>query len=244
MPVGSADQGVGLGAGEMMVTADYHFQYIDWWHSAIPFPSEGDPDEDYPHFGLMKSNIVNLGLTIGLSDYWNISVKQTIGERCMVWEAEDEDGDLHNSAHHRTECSSTDYVNAKGGYFGDMRINSKYLFKNQGKGPGNRIFLGMGLVIPSKNTLTKNPYYTEGNGVDEHYLDHRHFYLSDGAYKMFSELQFFKKRSTYPVFVGGSLNFEFPIKENKYGYTPSKLYTLNLCLHSSKLFLEISTTSI
>ena len=122
MPVGSADRGVGLGAGEMMFTVDYHSQYIDWWHSPIPFPSSESPAEPYNHFGLLRSNIVNLGLTIGLDDWWNISLKQTIGERCMEWET------AELSSHHRTECTSTDYDNAKGGYFGDIRINVKYLF--------------------------------------------------------------------------------------------------------------------
>ena len=30
LPVGSADKGVGLGAGEVMFTGDYIYQNIDW----------------------------------------------------------------------------------------------------------------------------------------------------------------------------------------------------------------------
>ena len=32
LPVGSADKGIGLGAGEIMITADYAFYHIDWEH--------------------------------------------------------------------------------------------------------------------------------------------------------------------------------------------------------------------
>jgi len=138
MPVGSADKGVGLGAGEIMITLDHTYQFIDWEHSAIPFPNAENPDEDFEHLGLLKSNIFNVGLTIGINDYWNITFSQIFGERCMEWEGEEE------SSHHRTECSSSDFDNAVGGYLGDARINIKYIFKNQGKGIGDRIFFGGG----------------------------------------------------------------------------------------------------
>ena len=114
LPVGSADKGVGLGAGEIMFTGDYIYQSIDWEHSELI-------DEPFDHFGLLNSNILNIGLTVGLNDYWNVSLSQLFVERCMVWESRDEDGDLESSVHHRTECSSDDFVNSKGGYLGDAR---------------------------------------------------------------------------------------------------------------------------
>ncbi len=66
-----------------MFTGDYIYQTIDWWHGIIPFPTSENPDEPYEHYGLLNSNILNLGLTIGLSDYWNISLSQLLVERCM-----------------------------------------------------------------------------------------------------------------------------------------------------------------
>ena len=36
LPVGSADNGVGLWAGQIMISGNYNFQYIDWAHDPIP----------------------------------------------------------------------------------------------------------------------------------------------------------------------------------------------------------------
>ena len=240
MPVGSADKGVGLGAGEIMLTGDYIYQSIDWSHGVIPLPTPGDPDEDFEHMGLLNSNILNLGLTIGLNDYWNVSLSQLFVERCMEWTV------LESSQHHRTECSSSDFVNSKGGYLGDARLNFKYLLANQGKGPGNRVFIGGGLVIPSNNVLTESPFLTD---VDDHYPEHRHFALSDGTYKIFSEFQYFKKRIQFTVFWGATFNYEHPLEISKYGFRPSKVYDLSIMAISGPIkiktnFLKISSIGL
>ncbi len=62
MPVGSADKGVGLGAGEMMVTADYSFQFIDWWHEPVP-------GEAFEHEGNLSTHMLNLRFSLGFNDY-------------------------------------------------------------------------------------------------------------------------------------------------------------------------------
>jgi len=229
-----------------MFTGDYIYQSIDWWHGIIPLPSPENPDEPYEHMGLLNSNILNLGLTIGLNDYWNISLSQLLVERCMEWEAKDEDGNFHTSVHHRTECSSSDFDNSKGGYLGDTRFNFKYLLANQGKGPGNRIFIGGGLVIPSNNVLKESPYLTDEDG---HYPEHRHFALSDGSYKIFTDFQFFKKRMKMPVFWGTTVSVEYPLEASDYGFYPSKVYDLSVMALSGPVniktnFLEISSIGL
>ena len=190
-----------------MFTGDYIYQSIDWEHSELV-------DEPFDHFGLLNSNILNIGLTIGLNDYWNISLSQLLVERCMEWEAP------YDSDHHRTECSSSDFDNSKGGYLGDTRFNFKYLLSNQGKGPGNRIFIGGGVVIPSNNVLTKSPFLED--------LEHRHFALSDGTYKIFTDFQFFRKRMKMPVFWGTTFSVEYPLETSDYGFHPSKVYDLSV----------------
>ena len=35
LPVGNSDRGVGLGAGEVMLFADFAYQNFDWWHEQI-----------------------------------------------------------------------------------------------------------------------------------------------------------------------------------------------------------------
>ena len=61
------------------------------------------------------------------------------------------------------------------------------------KGPGTRVFIGMGLEIPSDNILTESPW-TKINGL---FTPHRHFYISDGAYKMNFLGNFLKKEFNF-----------------------------------------------
>lgn len=238
---------------------DFGYQYFDWWHEQVESYKPGTNElEDFDHSGLFKNKTINLGFTIGLNDYWNVTVSQLISERCMEWEGPvftgDEDyfdANVHEigdskSVHHRTECSSSDFFNGEkqiafGGLLGDTRINFRYLLFNQGKGPGSRLFLGLGFDIPSSNVITESPWIKSDHDNDnnlatlDRYTPHRHFYLSDGAYKMNLELQFFKKRMKYPVFWGGTFAFSFPLNDSKYGFTPSKRYQLSLLAMSSSL---------
>ena len=254
-----------------MLFGDYSSQTFDWWHAQVPdaFIPGTNLNEDFEHNGLLDNKILNIGFTLGLNDYWNVSLTQMISERCMIWEGPTwQSGDDipigysigdSKTVHHRTECTSTDFIDpetnevkAYGGYFGDTRLNFKYLFSNTGKGTGSRIFGGLGLVIPSENTLTESPwaksdhdgdddclidFSVDCNGIDadgnlissEHrYSPHRHFYLSDGVYKIFFEAQYFKKRVKIPVFWGGAFSFEFPLNESDYGFRPSKRYDLSV----------------
>ena len=232
-----------------MAFGNFAYYYIDWWHEEIPdaYNIFGDP-EDFDHPGLFKNKAVNLGFTIGLNDYWNVTLSQLISERCMEWEGPVDDDGNSLTVHHRTECSSSDFFNgdnqiAFGGVLGDTRINFRYLLFNQLKGPGERLFLGMALDIPSSNVITESPWKKilfdhDNNPLTDEiltYSPHRHFYLSDGVYKMNLELQFFKKRIKFPVFWGGTLSFNFPLNDSKYGFRPSKRYELSLMAMSSSI---------
>ena len=76
----------------------------------------------------------------------------------MTW-----DDDDNVTIHHRDEGSDTDFINknseiqANGGLLGDSRILVRFIALNAGKGSGLRLFLGGGIGIPSKNTLTSSP---------------------------------------------------------------------------------------
>ena len=264
MPVGNSDRGVGLGAGEIMLFADVNYQNFKWWHDIVPgaiIPGTTS-EELFEHKGQFNNKNLNLGFTIGINDYWNMTISQLISERCMDWEGPvftgqetlavdgfDFNSDIHTiggskSVHHRSECSSSDFYDgdnqiAFGGYLGDTKINFKYLLYNQGKGPGNRVFIGGGLLIPSSSTITESPWVKSDHDnnpiTDDTYTPHRHFYLSDGAYKMFTEIQFFKKRVKKPVFVGGTLSVNFPLNKSDYGFKPSTNYELSLMALSGPL---------
>ena len=198
-------------------------QYIDWWHEALPGSGEG-----FDHEGTLASVVLSPTLTIGLSNYWNFTLGQSIGNRNMTW-----DGDT-TTIHHRDESTGSNFKNAEGGIMGDTRLMFRYLVFNDGQGAGKRWFLGSGLVIPSKNTLTSDPFSLGGEGKV-----HRHFSISEGVYKGLLEMQYFKKQMINPVFIGGTIMAELPINKNNYGYTASQLYDLSLTVFS-KLIPAIS----
>lgn len=208
-----------------MLSGNYNFQYIDWSHAPIP-------GEEFEHLGNLVTHLITPTITIGLSDYLNISYKQAIGVRSMDWMGDGE------SDHHRDENSLSDFVNALGNAFGDATINLKYLLTNTGLQPGSRIFLGAGLIIPSNNVLTESPYLEndDGSALNEH----RHFSLSDGCYKTNFELQYYIKRKSKnwfePAFYGLTVNYIKPIKESEYGYLSSNTYIgVGSILFSTKL---------
>ena len=220
MPVGNSDKGVGLWAGQVMFNLDNANQHIDWWHEALP-----GSGESFDHSGTLTSTMLSPALTIGLSNYWNMTISQTLGNRVMTW-----DGDS-TTIHHRNESSLSNFVNAAGGILGDTRVLFRYLLFNDGQGAGKRVFFGGGFVLPSKNTLTSDPFFLSGEEV----VEHRHFSLSEGAHKGVLEMQYYKKRDTNPVFVGGSLTTEIPFGENEHGFQASQLYDGALTVLSKKI---------
>ena len=203
-----------------MVGLDNMNQYIDWWHDALPGSGEG-----FEHEGTLTSVILSPTLTIGLSNYWNFTLGQSLGNRIMTW-----DGDT-TTIHHRDEGTNSNFKNAEGGIMGDTRLMFRYLLFNDGQGTGKRCFIGSGLVIPSKNTLTSDPFFLGG----EEKTDHRHFSMSEGVYKGVLEVQYFKKQMINPVFMGGTIMAELPINENRHGYKASQLYDLSLTVFSKQI---------
>jgi|TARA_B110000914_G_C15491608_1_gene460941 hypothetical protein len=185
-------------------------QYIDWWHEAIP-------GEEFDHEGSLSSYLVRPGLIYGISNRLNLSVNTILGLKKMNWFGD------NSSLHHRDEHTNKDFLNAVGGILGDSKIIARYLFKNTGSGNGARIIFGSGVIIPSKNTITINPFLkTDGN-----FVPHRHFSLSNGTYNIIADFQYYYKKSSNPVFYGGYFGIEKPIKENEYSYLPSTSINAN-----------------
>ena len=200
-----------------MLGLDNTNQYIDWWHEALPGSGEG-----FDHEGTLISMIMRPSITLGLSNYWNLTIIQNIGIRTMRWEGDSV------TIHHRNEGSHTDFSNANGGLLGDSRIMARYLIVNDGRGPGKRWFIGTGLILPSRNTLTSDPFFLNNEEKDEH----RHFSISEGVHKGVLEMQLFIKRMTTPVFIGGTLSAVLPLKESKYGFKASESYDLSVVAFS------------
>ena len=152
-----------------MLSSNYNYQYIDWSHGPLG-------NENFDHVGDMLTYTTNFGFSLGLSDYWNLQLSQIFAYRYMNFNSD------QFSMHHRDEGSSENFINAIGGYLGDTQFNLKYLHQNAGKGPGKRVVFGLGIISPSKNQLTANPFeiYTDDQG-EEVYSEHMHFALSDVA---------------------------------------------------------------
>ena len=209
---------MGLGAGEIMLGTDFNYQFIDWQHDPTP-------DEDFHHLGTLSAFVLSPSITIGLTDWWNVSLSQILGNRYMTWGADT------TSKHHRDEGSESNFTNAIGGYLGDTKVMVRYLLFNAGRGPGVRLFLGGGMAIPSENTLTSDPFFLNGTTIEEH----RHFSMSEGVHKAIFETQFFIKRMKNPVFMGGTLTIEEPLKENEHGFQASQLIDLSITAFTKKL---------
>ena len=203
-----------------MVGSNFNYQFIDWQH--------GDIGEGFDHLGTLSATVFTPNITLGLTDWWNITFSQVIGRRYMTWEVPNE-----TTIHHRDEGSESGFDNAIGGYLGDSRIIARFLALNAGKGPGLRLFLGGGIGIPSKNSLISDPFFLNGDEVKPH----RHFSMSEGIYKAIFETQFFIKRIKNPVFAGGTFSIEQPLGESEYGYKGSRLVDFSLTAFSKKIKL-------
>ena len=208
-----------------MLSINGNFQHIDWSHDALP--EENDVGD---HLGTLQSYITIPSFTVGLTDYLNINFSQILGVRSMKWK------NPNISDHHRDETSLTDYITSNGfrqaigGLLGDSSIKLRYLYKNAGMKEGSRIYFGSGLSIPSNNILTESPFLEEAEGSPQDNEgwtgEHRHFSLSEGAYKALFELQVFKKRMSNPVFYGFACNVDIPINTSKYGFKPGISYSI------------------
>jgi len=203
LPGGNSDKGLGADRNELYYSLTQSSQYIDWWHAPVP-------GENFDHEGNLASLIIKPGVIYGLSQKLNLFINTTLGTRIMNWHGENE------SVHHRDEHTHENFSNAIGGIFGDSKLILRYLIKNTGAGDGYRTILGGGITIPSKNTLTKSPFLK----VDDEYVPHRHFSMSNGTYNLISDFQLYYKRSANPVFFGGSITVEKPLSENEYYYLP------------------------
>ena len=203
-----------------MFSSDQMTEYIDWFHGPLK-----NSEEKFNHKGSLLSFFVEPKFTIGVSNYWNITISQKIGHRQMTWKTK------AKSIHHRNEGTSSNFQNALGGFLGDAKISANYLIFNDGQGVGKRFYIGCGLIIPSKNTLTSDPFFLS----NEQKTEHRHFSLSEGSYKNTFETQYFIKRNTNPVFIGGVFSITKPIKENQYGFKSSTNYDFSFTGFSKKI---------
>jgi hypothetical protein len=135
------------------------------------------------------------------------------GARTLNYEGEPND-------HHRDETR-------KG--LADSRIILRRILENQIFGPGKKVFLGYGIVIPSANTITDNPFEHE-NSRNGDAKEHTHFNMSEGVYKFLGEVQYFE-RGESPFIFGGVGKLEVPLSPNKYDYLAGSQFNGSLMIY-------------
>ena len=91
-----------------MLGLDNNYQNIIWSHTEIDNENANYEIGDGDHSGQLSTKIISPTVTIGLSDYWNMSITQTFGIRSMIW------GKDWDSMHHRSENTTSNFKNAIG----------------------------------------------------------------------------------------------------------------------------------
>ena len=156
------------------------------------------------HKGNLRSKLAEINATFGISDQWNMSVDMMLGNRSMDYYRVE-------NIHHRDEHKLG---------LGDTRVTLRYLFENTTFGPGQRMFLGSGLIIPSKNTLQDDPFLMGRNGQR-----HTHFDLGEGVYKGLLEFQYFNRTQGFILLKSGlhknRIQNWFYSKQNKHASAKS-----------------------
>ena len=176
--------------GELLIGSNFSSQFINWGHGPLPDDTTG------AHDGNLNSNIGDFSLNYGLSENWNIETTMSFGIREMDYFGRKTD-------HHRDESKTG---------LGDIGLTLRYISSNISFGPGTRLFFGGGVIIPSNNTVKKNPFKIP-------IKEHTHFDISEGAFKLVGEIQYFK-RDTLPIVMGGILKYSSALTENDYSFIP------------------------
>jgi hypothetical protein len=179
-----------LDKGELLIGSNFSSQFINWGHGPLPDDTTG------AHDGNLNSNIGDFSLNYGLSENWNIETTMSFGIRGMDYFGRKTD-------HHRDESKTG---------LGDIGLTLRYISSNISFGPGTRLFFGGGVIIPSNNTVKKNPFKIP-------IKEHTHFDISEGAFKLVGEIQYFK-RDTLPIVMGGILRYSSALTENDYSFIP------------------------
>ena len=63
-----------------MLGADFNYQFIDWQHAPVH-----DENNAFHHLGTLSALVFSPSITVGLTDWWNISFRQVLGKRYMNW---------------------------------------------------------------------------------------------------------------------------------------------------------------
>lgn len=157
------------------------------------------------HAGTIDVQMLSAYALYGLSETVDILMKVPFVSWHM--DADEEDN------HHRTETIQG---------FGDIDLGVRWAILNQKFGPGHRLFVGMNISLPTAGDYDINPFSSMADSVK-----HTHFALGGGHYSSSLNVEWWY-RSEFPLIIGISSNYAFPLNTSTIGFKSSKKLSLHL----------------
>jgi hypothetical protein len=174
-----------------MVGGEYGFSHLNPSRFNESGASLDDVDE---HAGTIDVHTVNLYGLYGFSGKLNGIVKIPF----VVWHQEA----VHQDNHHRTETIRGQ---------GDISAGIRMLFRNETFGPGQRLYAGAILIMPTGEGYNMNPFSANADSIS-----HTHFALGAGHFSGSLDLEWWY-RSEFPLVIGASAAYTFPLNVSSVG---------------------------
>ena len=120
---------------------------------------------------------------------------------------------VEEDAHHRNKTIQG---------FRDVRLGLRYVVSNTLFGPGERLFLGLTLALPTATSYAANPFATEADS-----LDHSHFALGNATATgtMYGE---WWRRSEFPWVTGLLVRYRPRSPQSSLGFQPGSRLAIDL----------------
>ena len=119
----------------------------------------------------------------------------------------------HPDNHHRTQTVAG---------LADAEIGLRWLLKNQIFGPGQRLYLGWNLSLPTGSSYRSNPF-----AEDADQAPHSHLAVGDGHFASSFYLEWWR-RSDFPFVVGILSSLRLPLGRSRAGFQAGQVLSLNL----------------
>ncbi|MDW7681566.1 MAG: hypothetical protein SCK70_13455, partial [bacterium] len=128
----------------MLIGGEYSFGYLKPGNSS----QEIHEDEDALHEGNINIHTFSAYALFGFSNKLNLLMRFPF----IAWRQKAEHADVH----HRTET-------IKG--MSDISLGLRWLIRNEAFGPGQRLFAGVNLSLPTAKSYDFNPFSEKGASV-------------------------------------------------------------------------------
>lgn len=188
-------------------------------------PSRFNATEGDIHAGYVTVQGFNGYLLYGLTGRLNLLIRLPY----LIWRQRADEA----NAHHRTETIAG---------LQDLNLGVRWVVRNQAFGPGQRLFVGMNLSLPTAPSYDVNPF---GDAADS--VQHTHFALGRGHFSGDLNAEWWY-RSEFLWVLGISGNYYFPLNTSSLGYRSGQQVSLSFqgirqkpLVRNTFLYLKLST---